>query len=134
MSQDFNNIHISPADVRLHFRCNQCGNCCRGEGYVFLTDDDIRRLAAYFDMSEAEFLARYTRRLGSGELVLLDHGDARRSCILLHDNLCCAHDAKPMQCRDFPYTWRSPDMSSLCEGWRNMEAKLAKSRPKPRKK
>ena len=29
------------------FTCTQCGDCCRGYGGTYVTDADIRRIAAF---------------------------------------------------------------------------------------
>jgi len=113
-----NKRHPSDADVLLRFQCHRCGNCCRGDGYVFLEDADVRRLAHFFDLSIEEFKKQYTRTIESGTLALKDQDDPDQSCIFLKDNLCVAHEAKPQQCRDFPRKWRPSTVSNYCEGWR----------------
>src|SRR5215217_4672098 len=50
----------------LKFTCSQCGNCCTGApGYVWVSDDELRRLAAHFKLSVDETIERYCRRIGS---------------------------------------------------------------------
>ncbi len=113
------NDRLSPADIALRFRCTACGNCCRGEGYVFLDPPDIRRIAACLDLSIEDFKRQYTREDDSGRVILLDQDDPDKSCIFLSsDNLCRVHEAKPRQCRDFPHKWRPPNIATFCEGWR----------------
>lgn len=108
----------SRAKLLLRFRCHGCGNCCRGDGYVFLEDAEIRRLAVYLDLSVEEFTERYTRTIESGRLVLKDQDDADKSCVFLKENRCTVHEAKPDQCRDFPRKWRPSNIETFCEGWR----------------
>ena len=102
------------------FECTLCGNCCRGVGHVFIEEPDIRRLAAFLNLSVDEFKKQYTRTIESGSVVLIDQNDADRSCIFLRDNQCVVNDAKPLQCRGFPHFWRTPSISEYCEGWRKM--------------
>jgi len=43
--------------------CKICkGYCCRGEGYVFLTQSDIEGNAAYLNLEKEQFLKTYTRK------------------------------------------------------------------------
>lgn len=109
-----------PSRVLRRFRCQACGNCCRGEGYVYLDDADIRRMAAYLDLSMLEFLQQYARITDDDDVVLQEQGDTVKSCIFLVDGRCRVHEAKPRQCRDFPRRWRTPDIADYCEGWRNV--------------
>ncbi len=108
----------SIADVLRRFECNLCGNCCRGVGHVFLEEPDIRRLAAFFNLSVDEFRKRYTRTIESGNVVLIDQNDADQSCVFLRGNECSVHEAKPRQCQGFPHRWRTPSIEAYCEGWR----------------
>ena len=39
-----------------------CSRCCDVEGYVYLTEDDLLRAAAYVRLSAAEFERRYVYR------------------------------------------------------------------------
>lgn len=100
------------------FHCHQCGNCCRGDGYVAMNEGEIRDASALLGMSESAFLSRYAKKSSDG-WELLDQGDADQSCIFLRpDNSCIIHEAKPQQCRDFPTRWRPPNILDFCEGWR----------------
>ncbi len=87
---------------------------------MWLEEADERRLAAFFGLDRPAFRERYTRLDDAGQRVLLDQSDLERSCIFLENGRCVAHEAKPRQCREFPFTWRSPDIAETCEGWRRM--------------
>jgi uncharacterized protein len=39
-----------------------CTNCCRQTGYVYLTEEDLKRAAAFVGMSAAKFEAAYVYR------------------------------------------------------------------------
>ncbi|MBI9021270.1 MAG: YkgJ family cysteine cluster protein [Verrucomicrobia bacterium] len=87
------------------FICQKCGICCRWEGHVLLTGEDIHRLAAATELSEKEFIERYTILAANRrQLSLSEHPDGR--CIFLKENGCAVYDARPEQCRSFPRTWR----------------------------
>ncbi|GEM_PF-668204 len=108
-------------EIRRRFTCLGCGHCCQGDGHVWLDPEDIRRLAAFFGLDEAQFIEEYATLDDAGYRVLKDQRDAAKSCIFLDAGLRCrAHEAKPRQCRDFPYSWRAPEIADFCAGWRAM--------------
>jgi len=87
------------------FVCQKCGECCRWSGHVLLTDTDISRLAAAANLSETEFIEKYTVLAANrSQLSLADQDDG--SCILLDDGLCRFYESRPAQCREFPFSWR----------------------------
>jgi Fe-S-cluster containining protein len=89
----------------LRFRCTQCGNCCTGApGFVWITDDELARLAEFVGLRRDEFEQLYTRQV-----------DERRSLIEKANNDCIFYDsaagctvypARPAQCRTWPF-WAS---------------------------
>ncbi len=105
------------------FVCHQCGNCCRGDGYVELTNKDIRNIAELLELTREQFLDTYCvydRKSMSWNLI--DQGDELQSCIFLTEDIRCKiHDAKPEQCVGFPTRWRSPNIAEYCDGWRALE-------------
>lgn len=97
-----------------YYQCQRCTACCRWPGMVKLTEKEISGMARFLDLSETEFIERYTKvrpdRIG---LALKDREDG--ACILLEGNLCKAQGAKPQQCRDFPNLWNFPDFQKVCQ-------------------
>jgi len=94
---------LNPEVLRL-FRCSGCGECCRWTGAVLLTDSDILRLAAHLKLTEQEFIDRHTRLAPNRtQLALLDQDDG--SCAYLDGDRCSVYEARPEQCRTFPYAW-----------------------------
>ena len=96
------------------FKCTQCGNCCRLPGYVRLRGDDISALASHLTLSEENFIETYTRLTEDRQgLSLPEKADG--ACVFLaEDNSCMVNEAKPMQCRDFPFTWRYQNVVEVC--------------------
>jgi uncharacterized protein len=114
----------------LRFTCTGCGECCTGApGYVYLSVRDLSQLAMHMNCSEEEFKKRYTR-IVDDQLCLID---APRSadCIFLKENRCSVYEARPVQCRTFPW-WlhnlQSPrnwkDAARRCEGINHPDAPL----------
>ena len=84
--------------------CNFCpGYCCyRLPGSSLLIDArDIYRLALHFDISEGEVRRLYME--GKNTFKIREDG----SCVLLSNDRMCKrctiHQARPLQCRAFPY-------------------------------
>ena len=97
--------------------CQRCGACCRWEGNVCLTDEDITAIAAYLQMDEVTFINElcHLQRNRRG-LSLIDAPDG--ACIMLQpDNTCRIQPVKPQQCRDFPYKWNFPGWEQRCPGF-----------------
>ena len=112
---------MKPTPDTSKFVCHQCGNCCRGEGYVALTANDITRLAAFLKMEQEDFLEAYAKLDDATEQWhLIDQRDELISCIFLEDNRCRVHEAKPYQCTGFPQRWKTSNIADYCEGWRAM--------------
>ena len=87
------------------FVCTQCGDCCRWPGYVHLTYEDIRLMAAELNLQEEVFIEQYTRLSPNrSQLALRDQADG--SCIFLQENQCTVYQARPLQCRSFPKAWQ----------------------------
>lgn len=89
----------------LRFACKRCGECCRiSDGIVKLSEADIEKMADFLQLSNEEFLHRYTHREYNCR-VLNDfpNGD----CIFYRENIgCIIYPARPIQCRSFPF-WKS---------------------------
>ena len=98
------------------FECQQCGNCCRGDGFVRVRADDVDRMAAFLKCSAEAFTRRYTRLSDDRRgLCLIDRKDG--SCIFLQPKgRCRVHSVKPKQCRDFPIQWRFHGYRKTCAG------------------
>ncbi|MBN2163995.1 MAG: YkgJ family cysteine cluster protein [Pontiellaceae bacterium] len=93
--------------ILARFQCAGCGECCRWSGSVLLEDDDIRAMAEHLGLSEQDFIRDHTRLAPNRQqLALLDQEDG--SCAFLAGNRCSVYEARPRQCRSFPYDWYVP--------------------------
>jgi uncharacterized protein len=121
----------------LAFTCTQCGNCCTGgPGYVWLTREEIVRLASYLQISPEEAVERYCRKL-QGKFSLNERrtGQGTFDCIFLQEEkirvvehgqeitrtrrTCQIYPVRPLQCRTWPF-W--PENLSSRRAW-NQSAK-----------
>ena len=112
------------SQVLKQFRCSGCGECCRWTGAVLLEGFDSPRLAAHLGLSEQEFIDRYTRLAPNRrQLALLDQADG--SCAFLKGDQCSVYEARPEQCRTFPYAWSvqegCPELDKLLADQKNIE-------------
>jgi Fe-S-cluster containining protein len=97
----------------IFLECQRCTACCRWPGQVRLTDGEIARLAAFKNVSEHDFIQRFTRlRHDRRGLALQEQPDG--ACIFLEDGNCAVQPVKPQQCRDFPNLWNFPGFEKTC--------------------
>lgn len=85
----------------LRFTCQPgCTRCCEQQGYVYITEDDLRRAAAYLGMTGRAFERKYVYR--TRHLLRLRKPRGRQ-CHFLAGSGCSIHPVKPVQCRLFPF-------------------------------
>lgn len=98
----------------LKFKCTGCGHCCTGSpGHVWVDELEIKRMAKFLKISVEMFVKRYTRRV-QDRLSLLEHSKTY-DCVFLKDKKCTLYEARPQQCRAFP--WWPENLSSL-KNWK----------------
>jgi Fe-S-cluster containining protein len=83
----------------LNFECSQCGDCCRGPGYVWVDAPEIKRIATFLEVSPEAFARQYLRRVG-GQTALIDN--SAQDCIFW-DQGCTIYPVRPRQCQTFPF-------------------------------
>ena len=81
------------------FRCLKCGDCCKGYGGTYVTDQDIESISGFIGSDPRRFVARYCMLSGNRPL-LAQRGDGY--CIFW-DGLCKIHAVKPLMCRKWPF-------------------------------
>jgi Fe-S-cluster containining protein len=104
------------------YECTGCGNCCRWEGHVHVTQREIEAIAEYLGIELEEFLERYTELTRNRQgLSLIDQENG--ACFFLtEDNRCRIQPVKPQQCRDFPNDWSFPGFEQRCNARKINEA------------
>lgn len=106
----------------MRFQCQQSGKCCisHGEyGFVYLTKEDRRNMAAVLGMRTSDFVRKHCDKT-DGHWHLKENGPA---CSMLKNNKCTVYEARPMQCRTWPFwpetmspkAWKK-DVVKFCPG------------------
>lgn len=86
----------------LRFKCTECGKCCTGApGYVWLTEEDIKTLAEHLQISVDVFLKTYTRLVDQKRS--LTECPTTFDCVFLKGKRCTVYEARPSQCKKFPW-------------------------------
>jgi uncharacterized protein len=107
----------------VRFECQGSGKCCvsRGEyGYVYLSLKDRRALAQHFGLSTREFSRKFCDKDENGNWKISDFTSA---CRFLKGNKCQVYEARPTQCRTWPFwpevmgarSWNR-EVASYCPG------------------
>ncbi len=117
------------SDVLKDFKCAGCGTCCRWTGSVLLTSRDSASMAVWLGLSEQEFIDWHTRLAPNRiQLALIDESDG--SCSFLEGNRCRIYEARPEQCRSFPFAWSvregCPELDKLVAKQNNIEQSAEK--------
>ena len=87
--------------VNFRFECQTgCINCCTQRGHIYLTEEDIVRMAGHLGIEPAVFEQRYVFRTRNRVRLTIPRTDW---CHFLTPTGCTVHEAKPLQCRTFPY-------------------------------
>lgn len=85
----------------LHFECTGCGECCRlPGGRVEITREEAGDIAIHLGISPDEFFSGYCEN-GEKGLELKDKNG--HECIFLENDRCVVYEARPLQCRTFPF-------------------------------
>ncbi len=86
----------------LRFECQpDCAKCCEVEGYVYLSEDDVTRIAAFLNLTQVEFEKQHVYRTKHSRR--LRKPGRGKQCGFLRGKQCSVHAVKPVQCRLFPF-------------------------------
>jgi uncharacterized protein len=99
------------------FACQQSGNCCKKEGFVYVTLAELTEMAAFLGISAEDFVHTYVRR-HNGWMVI-SSPTHRPGCFVSPQNTCDIYPARPHSCRTYP-TW-----SEIWESEETILAELA---------
>ncbi|MEA3384204.1 MAG: YkgJ family cysteine cluster protein [Campylobacterota bacterium] len=88
--------------------CSTCdGNCCIGEsGYIWISKDEIVKLASYLNINVEELAYRYLFKVGYKFSIKEKQLTTNSYACIFFDidkKQCGIYDARPNQCRTFPF-------------------------------
>ena len=116
----------------LKFGCTACGKCCQNEGEVWMDSDEFADLTTYLQESPLSVLDQYSERIMNGWVKMRSQGsddpasDAKKSnrCIFLEENgkECSIYEARPIQCRTYPF-W--PRLLDSAKSWEDESVSVA---------
>jgi Fe-S-cluster containining protein len=99
-------------NCNVQFECQSgCTKCCEQQGFVYLTEEDIPRLAKFLEMTVRAFENQYVYRTRNLRRLRVPR---HANCEFLKSGGCSVHLAKPLQCRAFPY-W--PELVGNKKNW-----------------
>ena len=91
----------------LKFECTGCGDCCTGaEGYVWVTNAEIAKLAELLNTTVDDFEYQYVRKIGIRKS--LKELPVSFDCVFFdsESRKCQVYEARPQQCQTWPF-WDS---------------------------
>ena len=103
----------------LRFECQQCGDCCRIQGVVWVDSEEIAQMARYLGLGYSDFRKTYLIEV-DGRLSLGETEKGECFMLDLKTNRCKIYPARPNQCSCAPF-W-SIFLASP-EAWADQRAK-----------
>lgn len=98
----------------VRFACQPgCTRCCETRGYIYLSEADVTRIAAYLNLTQEAFEAEYVLRF---KHVIRFKKPLDAQCHFLTPQGCSIHAVKPTQCRLFPF-W--PELVENRAAWQD---------------
>ncbi len=92
-------------DSALCATCN--GACCIGEsGYIWISKDEINKLAVHLKLSIEEFSLKYLIKVGyKYSLKEVELEKENYACVFfdIEKRQCSVYEFRPSQCRTFPF-------------------------------
>ncbi len=83
------------------FECLICGECCYGEGGIFVQKEEIKQIAKILEMNEASVVAEFCLEKGSRFFIKTGPD---KSCIFYDkEKSCLIHSVKPHLCSLWPF-------------------------------
>jgi Fe-S-cluster containining protein len=103
------------------FACRRCGDCCKGYGGTYVSENEIDNICRYLDLEHNTFIKHYCQMSGGRAMI----AQGLDGYCIFWDGLCSIHAVKPRMCRNWPFiesilidvrNWRA--MAASCPGMR----------------
>jgi Fe-S-cluster containining protein len=103
--------------AQVLFRCENCGECCRGEGYALVDKADVREIARTLGIPPSQARARFTDPdpgKNRGCRILKSIGPDKSCCLLDQKaKRCKIYNHRPRICRAFPMISADPETEEI---------------------
>ena len=112
----------------LPFFCTGCGDCCKGGGNVYFSEEELLKIKEFLKLDENRW------NVLTGHLIQFKKNNlsihrSNKACIFLDkENKCRIYSVRPLQCRSYPFwpsVFSSPQEFKAhvrhCEGFRRTE-------------
>jgi len=115
--------------ILANFKCQNSGNCCKAGGYVYVTADNIEKMAKILHTSPIDFRQTYTKKDNGWDIIASPNFNT--NCLLDENNKCKVYEARPLACRTYPNwpsIWQSDqtllEESKSCPGLKQAISKV----------
>ena len=83
------------------FECKQCGECCYGEGGIFVDPDEIKKQARFLGLEMDAYISKYCEKRKRGYYITV--GDDGNCIFFKKGKGCIIHQVKPSICSLWPF-------------------------------
>lgn len=108
----------------IKFKCQGSSNCCisrNSYGYVYLSKKDILNLSKFTNLNSKDFIKLYCDKTDG--FIHFKEKNKKGKCIFLDKKKCSIYEARPTQCRTWPFwsenmnakIWNE-EISKFCPG------------------
>lgn len=119
-------------EILKEFKCQGSGNCCKTDGYVYVTQSEITDMSKLLTLSIDEFREKYVIKNNGWDVIAsITH---RPNCFLDKKNRCTVYKARPIDCRtypDWPEIWETDvalvKETTLCPGLKKAVNKISEN-------
>lgn len=94
--------------------CGTCTSCCRWDGEVHFSPDELDALADLLHMDVRDCAEKFFELSDDRRNLRLRMGKDE-PCPFLGEKGCTVYEARPQQCRNFPYVWVREEMKLMEE-------------------
>ena len=81
------------------FACRRCGDCCKGYGGTYITENEIDNICRFLGLERNTFVKRYCQMSGDRPVI----AQGLDGYCIFWDKLCIIHAVKPRMCRNWPF-------------------------------
>tara|TARA_A100001015_G_scaffold321352_1_gene451666 strand:+ start:4460 stop:4855 length:396 start_codon:yes stop_codon:yes gene_type:complete len=90
--------------ILSNFKCQNSGNCCRSDGFVYLNQIELETMAKELNISIELFKSQFTKIINGWTVIASPH--FRQNCFLNPSNRCMVYQSRPNACQSYP-NWAS---------------------------